>query len=86
MARKPIPPIDEEQFKVYLDLHHTSHTPIPSGYAARMLGIERKTLQAWVRNKAEVRRIAKRYTKKGEIFFKRCDLHKFMEEKVSYLA
>ena len=86
MARKAIEPINEERLKTYLELPTNSQELIPSGYAAKMLEIERKTLQAWVRNKAKVRMIARRHTPKGEIFFRKCDLHKFINNNIPYLA
>lgn len=86
MARKPIEPINEERLKTYLELPINSQELIPSGYAAEILKIERRTLQAWVRNKARVRMIARKFTPKGEIFFRKCDLHRFINQEMPTLA
>ena len=86
MARKAIEPINEERLKTYLELPTNSQELIPSGYAAKMLEIERRTLQAWVRNRARVRMIARRLTPKGELFFRKCDLHRFINEQMPTLA
>jgi hypothetical protein len=66
MGRKAIPPLTEER-KQYIDSGLIKR--MDTSDAAYYLRVDRKTIQEKVRNDRSFADIARRYSKKGEIFF-----------------
>lgn len=86
MSRNTIVKTTEDDLKLLYELDRHSPALIPSQKIADYLGIERKTLQAWVRDRPKFRKIARRFTQKGDIFFRWCDFNNYCEQEMSTLA
>jgi hypothetical protein len=84
--RNTIKTTPEDQIQFLYELDPKSPAYIPSQKIADYLGIERKTLQAWVRDRPKLRKIARRFTQKGDIFFRWCDFNNYCEQEMSTLA
>jgi hypothetical protein len=84
--RNTIKTTPEDQLQSLYELDPKSQAYIPSQKIADYLGIERKTLQAWVRDRPKLRKIARRFTQKGDIFFRWCDFNNYCEQEMSTLA